>query len=485
MQRERHDDGVVGVPEYGYEVGDEIEKQRPVNQQQRARSTRTPQLMLGSAVTLERFTEIRAEVGSRQWAALYLGAPTSPEGGLIKREWIDGHRLIAASRGATLAVDPADSGEGDETGIVAGSHAREGRVALTHDISAHMTSETWASKTVGLAAAIGAMGSRSARWPHRYRGFDGATVHPLKPVGTPHQWSLVPEPWWQRKSDLRIHRMDEPDIVELGELRAQIHNGIASQRPMRDITFDLFRDDNGDPRMLHSAVLFLDTIGTTAASIAADASENLKRFHRAINLAAMMAGTEEPNVLQASTWFTDNLVVALPVAAHQSVEYAAMYAALTAAELAVGLLLEGILTRGGITVGRVYLDNRFVFGPALIAAHNLEQTTAEPRILLSEDIAAALMHDLIDVEAIEKTGSSPYRVYRDDAKERRPFVNHFDIAFSGREPHQARNLAKQLASPLAEGYESANDERQRAKWNWARRRFEEAVGRWCSDCATA
>jgi hypothetical protein len=122
---------------------------------------RAPGTALTSAngFTLERFTEIRAEVGSRQWAALYLGTPTSPEGGLIKREWIDGHRLIAASRGPTMTVvgvDPADSGEGDETGIVAGSLARDGRIALTHDISARMTSDTWASKAVELAAAIGA-----------------------------------------------------------------------------------------------------------------------------------------------------------------------------------------------------------------------------------------------------------------------------------------------------------------------------------------
>lgn len=136
-------------------------------------------------------------------------------------------------------------------------------------------------------------------------------------------------------------------------------------------------------------------------------------------------------------------------------------------------------------MGRVYLDDRFVFGPVLIAAHNLEQTTAEPRILLSEDIAAALVHDLIDVEAIEKTGSSLYRVYRDDAQERRLFVNHFDIAFWGRDAEQTRDFAKRLASPLAEGCESSNDERQRAKWIWARRRFEEAVGRWCADYATA
>lgn len=280
-----------------------------------------------------------------------------------------------------------------------------------------------------------------------------------------------------------IHRMDEPDIVELGQLRVQIQDGISSQRPLRDVTFDLFRDDHGDPRMLYSAVLFLDTIGTTAASIAVDAAENLKRFHRAINLAASRAGTEEPGALQASTWFTDNLVVALPVAAHQSLEYAAMYAALTAAELAIGLLLEGILARGGIAVGRVYLDSRFVFGPALIAAHNLEQTTAEPKIVLDEATAAALINDLNDIEIVELTGWFPFSVHRDRASEGQLFVNHFDIAFSGRDSAQVRNLARQLAVQLDNGYAKATQDKHRAKWSWARQRFDEAVRRWCPEYA--
>lgn len=122
---------------------------------------RAPGVAMVSAngYTAEDYAASRRTSGERAWAAMYLGTPTSPEGGLIKREWIDGHRLIAASRGTTMTVvgvDPADSGEGDETGIVAGSLARDGRIALTHDISARMTSDTWASKAVELAAAIGA-----------------------------------------------------------------------------------------------------------------------------------------------------------------------------------------------------------------------------------------------------------------------------------------------------------------------------------------
>jgi hypothetical protein len=116
-------------------------------------------LTSANGFTLERFQSLKAEVGSRQWSSMYLGTPTSPEGGLIKAAWIDGHRLIAASRGPTLTVvgvDPAESGEGDETGIVGGQVGRDGQIALTHNLSAHLTSEGWVNRAVELAVTIGA-----------------------------------------------------------------------------------------------------------------------------------------------------------------------------------------------------------------------------------------------------------------------------------------------------------------------------------------
>ncbi len=59
--------------------------------------------------TAEQFRQIEAEVGSRAWAAMYLGTPTAPEGGLIKSAWFDDWRLPAAPSGAmkiVVGVDP-------------------------------------------------------------------------------------------------------------------------------------------------------------------------------------------------------------------------------------------------------------------------------------------------------------------------------------------------------------------------------------------
>ncbi|OPX12481.1 hypothetical protein [Mycobacterium sp. AT1] len=109
--------------------------------------------------TAAQFREIEAEVGSRAWAAMYLGAPSTPQGGLIKTAWIEQWRLPAAPPGVVkivVGVDPADSGQGDETGIIAASLSADGVVALIADVSGHMTSDQWSRRAVELARDVGA-----------------------------------------------------------------------------------------------------------------------------------------------------------------------------------------------------------------------------------------------------------------------------------------------------------------------------------------
>lgn len=55
-----------------------------------------------------------------------------------------------------VGVDPADSGEGDETGIIAASLSADGTVALIADVSGRMTSDAWARRAVDLAIDVGA-----------------------------------------------------------------------------------------------------------------------------------------------------------------------------------------------------------------------------------------------------------------------------------------------------------------------------------------
>lgn len=109
--------------------------------------------------TAAEFAAIRRSVGERAWYSLYQGVPAAPEGGLVKRNWLDQWRLPAAPTAPTktvVGVDPADSGSGDACGIVAASLTRDGVVAVIADVSAPMTSDQWARAAVDLAVDIGA-----------------------------------------------------------------------------------------------------------------------------------------------------------------------------------------------------------------------------------------------------------------------------------------------------------------------------------------
>lgn len=120
---------------------------------------RPPGVPMRTALGEVDFDEIKRQVGSRTWAAMYLGVPSAPEGGLIKRDWLDSHRVPIAPPHplrTVVAVDPADSGERDSAGIVAASLAADGRVAVIADATGKMTSDEWARGAIALALDVGA-----------------------------------------------------------------------------------------------------------------------------------------------------------------------------------------------------------------------------------------------------------------------------------------------------------------------------------------
>ncbi|AHB79325.1 terminase [Mycobacterium phage JAMaL] len=106
------------------------------------------------------FAQTRKQVGERTWYALYQGSPRNPAGGIFQRAWFDPRLPQPPSYpvASVVGIDPADSGEGDETGIVCGALFHDGmaKVALTHDRSGMFTSDQWAREGVLLALEQGA-----------------------------------------------------------------------------------------------------------------------------------------------------------------------------------------------------------------------------------------------------------------------------------------------------------------------------------------
>ena len=123
---------------------------------------REPGVVMISALgfTADHFAAARRTSGERAWWALYMGQPSSPEGGLIKRDWLDTWRLPAAPQRpvyTVVGVDPSYSGSGDSCGIVAASLTGDGTVAVIADASAPMTSDQWARAAVELVVDVGAL----------------------------------------------------------------------------------------------------------------------------------------------------------------------------------------------------------------------------------------------------------------------------------------------------------------------------------------
>nr|MCH9728738.1 hypothetical protein [Actinomycetes bacterium] len=212
--------------------------------------------------TADGFAEIKRAVGSRAWAALYLGTPAAPEGNVIRAEWIDSHRLPAAPARPSrivVAVDPADSGEGDQTGIVAGSLAPDGTVALIADVSEHLTSDAWANRAVELAITLGASSIV-------VEGFSAATTYvrlvteALKRQAPPHHVTVSS---WPPKGRARVGDA----LARSAGMLAAMENGgcrIAGHLPDLEAAMTGWQPGAHQPDSVAAAVIAFDTLADAA-----------------------------------------------------------------------------------------------------------------------------------------------------------------------------------------------------------------------------
>lgn len=148
----------------------------------------------------------------------------------------------------------------------------------------------------------------------------------------------------------------------------------------------------GVPTLVPSAVLFLDILGTATSRTEEEAQAYLRQTHAAFARAREL-GDSRPGAteLTVAAWFSDNLVMAMPLHGGLEpghvVDYLAMYAAFH--QLVLGQ--EGMFARGAITFDLFYADPEFVHGPALNEAYALESGAANyPRVVLSPRAMIAL-----------------------------------------------------------------------------------------------
>jgi hypothetical protein len=151
----------------------------------------------------------------------------------------------------------------------------------------------------------------------------------------------------------------------------------------KEEVYALYRDGDDQPKLVDSRVLFFDLLGIKEMSKGPNAVADLRRLRPTLARAIARAMTEDTAMNQASTWFTDNAVVAAPLIYPDLSEVLVGMAETSAAWLQVTCWQAGFLGRGAITFGPHYMDEGFVFGKALTEAVLIEQTTLWPRVTLS------------------------------------------------------------------------------------------------------
>jgi hypothetical protein len=222
-------------------------------------------------------------------------------------------------------------------------------------------------------------------------------------------------------------------------------------------------EEDGRPRLVPSAVCEFDLLGVSA-NTEQDAETSLEVTHSA--LSRLKSAHELPDTV-ITRWFSDNVVIASPQQSNKLLgDYSPTAVILVAAGIQLELASRGLFGRGGLHYGDFYASQQFVYGPALVAAYQLESRTAVyPRTILSSSFSQRLRKDRADLD-----GAYPDEVYRDllavDADEA-VFISYLalipDLAEPGDEEawienHRGHIVAKQT--------EFENDDHVRRKYDW-------------------
>lgn len=142
---------------------------------------------------------------------------------------------------------------------------------------------------------------------------------------------------------------------------------------------------NTDIKNTLSVIAFLDILGGKQL-IAQNADESLNLVHKSYTDAIKKyKNMAEPNfVLPNINIFSDNITVSFGIDDNFDNSYECiMSVILFCAILTVQFLANGLLIRGGITVGYCFSDDLMVWGKALVRAYEIESTIAiYPRIII-------------------------------------------------------------------------------------------------------
>lgn len=171
--------------------------------------------------------------------------------------------------------------------------------------------------------------------------------------------------------------------------------------------------EDGNPKLTISICCFLDVLGYTAQNMnekePSSAVRLLNDFYTAHNEALGISNAFANEGIFYAKTFSDNILLAKPFDFLEDdrftrdnngeAEFATIMHAITNYQL--DMALKGFFTRGGLTYGPLFMDDKTIFGSALIEAHDLESKKAvNPIVLCSDELKK-----LLDIQLREYSGS--------------------------------------------------------------------------------
>lgn len=223
---------------------------------------------------------------------------------------------------------------------------------------------------------------------------------------------------------------------------------------------DVFVTARGRPRLVDGVVLFVDLLGVREMNRSRRVAAHLVALERVVSRTyrALLA----PSSMWSAAVFSDTLVLAAPVTENDE-EHAISDMVTQAARLQLDLIRAGFFMRGGLSLGKIYLRNGLVFGPALVEAHELESRVAiHPRIVLSDGADRSLRESL-RLHPWPENAPQNAMLLRDD--DGHTFVNYLAAVF-GTLTDPAPQLERHRDAVVSRLIAHSNDKHLWEKYRW-------------------
>lgn len=223
----------------------------------------------------------------------------------------------------------------------------------------------------------------------------------------------------------------------------------------------VFVTKQGKPKLARCAVLFIDLLGVRQMNRSRRVAAHLVALESAVT--GMYRDFLQPDSPWPAAFFSDTLVLAAPVVRNNE-EAAIGGLVIQAAWLQLNLMTAGFFARGGLSLGRVYIRDGLVFGPALVEAYELESRMAvNPRVVLGPSVVASQRADLSFWADPRFSPQASLLLCDDDGH---TFINYLGLLFD--EPDDPVLGLEQHRDAVVERLrEHRGDKRRWEKYRWA------------------